>query len=661
MKLISCYVYAFGKLKDYSYDFSDGLNEIKEDNGWGKSTFAAFIKSMFYGLNDSKRTVGENERKKFAPWNSNEKFGGNVVFLWKDRRFKIERFFGSKESEDTVRLTDFDSGKEFPNNKNLGERIFNIDEEGFTFTTYLSQKEVEAKSNSSLTSKYNSVCEVQDSAAYDKAVKILEDKSKEYYIRGGKGKIEDKKRQIRDVENRTENALAAAETVNALKSSLSEVSLENKNLTEKLKDISSRYERAGKKEAACERKKRHDVLASREKEYSEKKKAAEMVLRGFSFGKKDADSVAECITELEKLSAKEEMIEADIKDFSAKGPQENKVFNFIPFLIIFAILTAAGIGLLFVNVVLGIVIAVLGAISLIWFASKYRKTKISGKVYQTFSMALKEKENRLSVVKEQKQNYVVALDKFFSKFDVPSGLNYKDKAEYLKSAQMQLDSAICESDRIKKEMEELEALGLGENSLDENLADLKAEHQRLNGELTKNIGKEEQLKSRIKILQEQYDSIIDLENEKAQLTDEKHELEREYKIITETLEFLKLADENLKSKYSSPLKDNLNKYLDMLGGGVSAVIDTDFKITVEEKGAERESAFFSKGYRTMFEICKRFALIDVLFKDEKPFMILDDPFTDLDDEKVKKSLNLLKTLSEEYQVLYLVCHDSRAV
>ncbi len=63
----------------------------------------------------------------------------------------------------------------------------------------------------------------------------------------------------------------------------------------------------------------------------------------------------------------------------------------------------------------------------------------------------------------------------------------------------------------------------------------------------------------------------------------------------------------------------------------------------------------------MFEICKRFALIDVLFKDEKPFMILDDPFTDLDDEKVKKSLNLLKTLSEEYQVLYLVCHDSRAV
>ena len=50
MKLLKCYIQNFGKLQNFSYDFQDGLNTIKQDNGFGKTTFATFIKSMFYGL-----------------------------------------------------------------------------------------------------------------------------------------------------------------------------------------------------------------------------------------------------------------------------------------------------------------------------------------------------------------------------------------------------------------------------------------------------------------------------------------------------------------------------------------------------------------------------------------------------------------------------------
>ena len=59
MKLIKCYVSSFGKLKDFTFDFTDGLNTIKEDNGWGKTTLATFIKSMFYGLNGNKRSIDD--------------------------------------------------------------------------------------------------------------------------------------------------------------------------------------------------------------------------------------------------------------------------------------------------------------------------------------------------------------------------------------------------------------------------------------------------------------------------------------------------------------------------------------------------------------------------------------------------------------------------
>ena len=52
MKLVRCYVSSFGKLNDFSYDFNDNLNVIKQDNGWGKSTLATFIKAMFFRRKD---------------------------------------------------------------------------------------------------------------------------------------------------------------------------------------------------------------------------------------------------------------------------------------------------------------------------------------------------------------------------------------------------------------------------------------------------------------------------------------------------------------------------------------------------------------------------------------------------------------------------------
>ena len=69
MKLIRLYIAGFGNLQDYSYDFNEGINKICAPNGWGKSTFASFICSMFYGLGDTRaRSVAENPRKRYMPF-----------------------------------------------------------------------------------------------------------------------------------------------------------------------------------------------------------------------------------------------------------------------------------------------------------------------------------------------------------------------------------------------------------------------------------------------------------------------------------------------------------------------------------------------------------------------------------------------------------------
>ena len=61
----------------------------------------------------------------------------------------------------------------------------------------------------------------------------------------------------------------------------------------------------------------------------------------------------------------------------------------------------------------------------------------------------------------------------------------------------------------------------------------------------------------------------------------------------------------------------------------------------------------------MIYICMRLSLVNVLFEGEQPFIILDDPFVNLDDEKTKKAINLLKEISSKYQVIYFVCNESR--
>ena len=55
----------------------------------------------------------------------------------------------------------------------------------------------------------------------------------------------------------------------------------------------------------------------------------------------------------------------------------------------------------------------------------------------------------------------------------------------------------------------------------------------------------------------------------------------------------------------------------------------------------------------------RFALVDALFENEKPFIILDDPFVNLDESRLAGAMKFLDNIAKDYQVIYLSCHKSR--
>ena len=48
-----------------------------------------------------------------------------------------------------------------------------------------------------------------------------------------------------------------------------------------------------------------------------------------------------------------------------------------------------------------------------------------------------------------------------------------------------------------------------------------------------------------------------------------------------------------------------------------------------------------------------------LYADEKPMIVFDDPFTNLDADKIAGGLKFLEEISKEYQVIYFTCHKDR--
>ena len=104
MKLLSCHVENFGKLSDFSYIFEEDLNVLLAENGWGKSTLAAFLKVMFYGFEgENRRSEDGNERLRYKPW-SGGTYGGSVTFSKGDREYRMHRSFGTRQKEDTLLL-----------------------------------------------------------------------------------------------------------------------------------------------------------------------------------------------------------------------------------------------------------------------------------------------------------------------------------------------------------------------------------------------------------------------------------------------------------------------------------------------------------------------------------------------------------------------------
>lgn len=223
------------------------------------------------------------------------------------------------------------------------------------------------------------------------------------------------------------------------------------------------------------------------------------------------------------------------------------------------------------------------------------------------------------------------------------------------------ENAVKSKDAFEKQYD-VEALNKlkSQMSEDRTLGDVDGELRRISDEL-EILGEHRKNYERLlQAAEEHLDEITVLEEELEEKKDELKETSLKLQYLEKTANLLREAKEEFTAEYMEPIHTAFGRYLGMIAGeiGLTYRFDANSRLTIDESGAQRETRFFSAGYRDLLGICMRMALVDVMYKGEKPFIIMDDPFVNLDDNKTEGAMEFLQKISEEYHIIYFTCHNA---
>ena len=90
-------------------------------------------------------------------------------------------------------------------------------------------------------------------------------------------------------------------------------------------------------------------------------------------------------------------------------------------------------------------------------------------------------------------------------------------------------------------------------------------------------------------------------------------------------------------------------------------MNADMDISYRDHGMYRNKKTLSAGLKDLTDICERVAMVDVMYPVERPVLIMDDPFVNLDDENMVGAKRLLSLLEEKYQIIYFTCSKNRVL
>ena len=306
MKLISCHIENFGGLCGYDLEFSDGLTTIREENGFGKTTLAEFIRAMFYGLpaRNASKTMGR--RQKYKPWNGG-KYGGNLTFEHEEKQYRIERFFGGTPKADTFKLIDLETGTASDAfTAAIGLELFGLDSDSFERSTYLPQnRETGPLSTDSIQAKLGGLVEDEnDVGSYEQARRKLEEKRKIYIPLNGaatRGTVAEAGRHITELQRELAQSGECARELEQVTAEIAGLEQARDGAEKEIAQVRSELAQAN---VAAARLAHHQQLERLENEY--RKVAGELTVLKKKYpkglpGKEELEQIADAVERLARI------------------------------------------------------------------------------------------------------------------------------------------------------------------------------------------------------------------------------------------------------------------------------------------------------------------------------------------------------------------------
>lgn len=725
MKLIRCHIENFGKLSDFTCEFTEGCNTICEENGWGKSTLAAFLRVMLFGFrNEGKRDPIENERKRYTPWQKGV-YGGELQFESDGKQYSVRRTFGNKAAEDEFQLTD--PVTHLPSDdftEKLGEELFRIDAASFERTTFISQNDCETFVTDSINAKIGNLAEnTDDINNFETADKRLNDllnamspTRKTGSIRRDKDRITELKTQIRNGQDiRTTMESIAARKQTALE--------EREKLAGELAELQAKQQELGAyKDQQAKREKYLDLttkLAERERLLKEAKSyfngviPTEEDLRKCLSRCSEAESIRRAMELSEQMgsvpggSARYEEQEVEYREKAARlktletvqaqeqrrilreretGRKRKNVFGILGIVL----LLAGGACFLLRQTVPGGILLALGIVALgaAWFISSGipgEETLENGEIDDLRAELVRlEEEQRLAAgrqrqkqeerdrrYREQKEQYEQlenSIHQFFTRIGILLEEHPEEQLTELLHRRSDYRNALMEYDKSEQELKAFERtedvprlLALKAPEGEESLESLTEEMKVLSGRMEERFQTIRSYQEQLSSMQEAWNNVESMEDELEVLQEDIDRRSRQYELLGMTKKLLEDARSSFTARYTEPVMQGFRKYYRILTGTEcdNYQMDANTKLQVIEGNMPREIGYMSLGNRDLIGICMRMALVEAMYDDRRPFLILDDPFVNLDENRTKGAMRFLAEIAKEYQVIYFTCHGSR--
>lgn len=667
MIIEACHIAQFGKWKDADFSFSPGKNSFLWDNGYGKTSFIYFFKLMFYGVSgDRKQDLEENERKHYMPFQG-ASFGGRIIFRIGEKRYRLERSFGLKKSEDSFRLFDEDSGKESKDySENIGEELFSLDAESFQRVCMISHEDLHFSMNSRMHAKLGNVAEDQeDMKKFQQVQTILKDGINALSPNRRTGNIFKLKMQEEELSSglygkeALENAVLSIEKeVLALTEKEAKRKEEGKALEEELSQRISEKDSLGKWMSYAQKKEEREkaeyryenalkwYYQERFSEIPEEKKAL--------LWKEEMQSLQEQIRSIKKEIEKVSEVGGENNGVENIGVEAGKEGGIV-------LLVLAGLGLLFVLLFFGklfgmplglpsALFLLLGILSFslcffLWWSGEQKK--------RAWQEKQEEEENR-----QRKQQAIrfASLEELLSRFHKLEDMQDLEKEaagrkeEFLRFVEEEGgEQAFSLLEEKQKEWEEGPSLEESRRKLEE----FRKEEEERREEIRKKRAEREAKVRDLDFLEEQ-------ERLLEQRKEEREALEKRYNLLQKTKAYLEMAKERFALQYKEPILEAFQKYFQSIcTEPLQFQMSEDLELSFVDRGLSREQGYLSEGLQDLCRFCQKLAIFDAMFREEKTFLLLDDPFSHLDEKNGARARALLEELAESRQIFYFTCSEER--